>query len=341
MEFTARQIADILKGKVEGDPEVVVSRLEKIEEGTPGSMTFLANPLYTPHIYTTMSSIIVVNEDFVSTQAISGTLIRVENAYTSFAKLLEIFQNLQTTKKGISPYAFIAKNARIGKDVYIGEFVSIGENAIIGDQAQLYPQTFIGDNVSVGDNTKIFSGVKIYRDCKIGSNCTLHSGMVIGADGFGFAPQAGNEYKKVIQLGNVVIHDNVEIGANTTIDRATLGSTVIHYGVKIDNLVQVAHNVEIGENTVIAAQTGISGSTKIGKNCMIAGQVGIVGHLNIGDNVKIGAQSGIEHDIKDGEAFLGTPALEAGKTRRLYVYWRNFDQLAKKIYSLEKLFKKD
>jgi UDP-3-O-[3-hydroxymyristoyl] glucosamine N-acyltransferase len=265
----------------------------------------------------------------------------VENAYTSFAKLLEIFQNLQSGKKGISPYAFISKSAKIGEDVYIGEFVSVGDNAVIGNQVQLYPQTFIGDNVTIGDKTTIFAGVKIYHDCMVGSDCTLHAGIVIGADGFGFAPQADNQYKKVIQAGNVVIHDNVEIGANTTIDRATLGSTVIHRGAKIDNLVQLAHNVEIGENTVIAAQTGISGSTKIGKNCMIAGQVGIIGHLNIGDNVKIGAQSGIEHDIKDGDVFLGTPALEAGKTRRLYVYWRNFDQLAKKIYQLEKLLKKE
>ncbi len=341
MDFTARQIADVLNGKVEGDPEVTVSRLAKIEEGLPGTMTFLANPLYTPHIYTTKASIIVVNEDFIPAQPIAGTLIRVENAYTSFAKLLEIFQNLQSEKKGISPHSFISKSANIGEDVYIGEFVSVGENAVIGNQVQLHPQTFIGDNVTIGDKTTIFAGVKIYHDCVVGTNCTLHAGIVIGADGFGFAPQADNQYKKVIQAGNVVIHDNVEIGANTTIDRATLGSTVIHSGVKIDNLVQLAHNVEIGENTVIAAQTGISGSTKIGKNCLIAGQVGIVGHLNIGDNVKIGAQSGIEHDIKDGDVFLGTPALEAGKTRRLYVYWRNFDQLAKKIYQLEKLLKKE
>jgi UDP-3-O-[3-hydroxymyristoyl] glucosamine N-acyltransferase len=341
MEFTARQIADILNGKVEGDPEVVVSRLAKIEEGLPGTMTFLANPLYTPHIYTTKASIIIVNEDFIPSQSIAGTLIRVENAYTSFAKLLEIFQNMQSGKKGISPYAFISKSAKIGEDVYIGEFVSVGDNAVIGSNVQIYPQTFIGDNVTIGDNTTVYAGVKIYHDCMVGSDCTLHAGIVIGADGFGFAPQADNQYKKVIQAGNVVIHDNVEIGANTTIDRATLGSTVIHRGAKIDNLIQIAHNVEIGENTVIAAQTGISGSTKIGKNCMIAGQVGIVGHLNIGDNVKIGAQSGIEHDIKNGEVFLGTPALEAGKTRRLYVYWRNFDQLVKKIYQLEKLLKKE
>jgi len=341
MEFTARQIAEVLNGKVEGDPDVVVSSLSKIEEGLPRTMTFLANPIYTHHVYTTKASIVIVNEDFAPLQPFTCTLVRVENAYASFAKLMEIFQSLQSGKKGISPYAFISKSAKIGEGVYIAEFVSVGENAVIGKQAQIFPQAFIGDNVTVGDNTKIFSGVKVYHDCVIGNDCTLHAGTVIGADGFGFAPVSDNQYKKIVQVGNVIIHDNVEIGANTTVDRATLGSTVIHRGVKIDNLIQIAHNVEIGENTIIAAQTGISGSTKIGSNCMIAGQVGIVGHLTIGDNVKIGAQSGVEHDIKDGDTFLGTPALEAGKTRRLYVYWRNFDQLAKKIYQLEKLLKKE
>ncbi|MCX6248102.1 MAG: UDP-3-O-(3-hydroxymyristoyl)glucosamine N-acyltransferase [Bacteroidetes bacterium] len=341
MEFTAKQIAEVLKGKVEGDPEVVVSRLAKIEEGVPGTMTFLANPAYTPHIYSTRASIIVVNEDFAATQPVTGTLIRVENAYASFAMLMELFQSMQSGKKGISPYAFISKSARIGEDVYIGEFVSVGEHAVIGNKVQLHPQAFIGDNVTIGDKSIIYSGAKIYHDCVIGIDCTLHAGTVIGADGFGFAPLEGNEYKKIIQAGNVIIEDNVEIGANTTIDRATLGSTIIHRGAKIDNLVQLGHGVEIGENTIIAAQTGIAGSTKIGKNCMIAGQVGIVGHLTIGDNVKIGAQSGVEHDIKDGDAYLGTPALEVGKSRRLYVYWRSFDQLAKKIYQLEKLLKKD
>ena len=341
MEFTARQIAELLKGKVDGDPEIVVSSLSKIDEGLPGTMTFLANPVYTHHVYTTKAAIVIVNEDFAPIQSFACTLIRVENAYASFAKVMEIFQGQQSGKKGISPYAFISKSARIGEDVYIAEFVSVGENAVIGNQVQIFPQTFIGDNVKIGDKTTIFSGVKIYHDCVVGNDCTLHAGIVIGADGFGFAPVSDNQYKKIVQVGNVVIHDNVEIGANTTIDRATLGSTVISKGVKIDNLIQIAHNVEIGENTIIAAQTGISGSTKIGKNCMIAGQVGIVGHLNIGDNVKIGAQSGVEHDIKDGDAFLGTPALDIGKTRRLYVHWRNFDQLVKKIYQLEKLLKKE
>jgi UDP-3-O-[3-hydroxymyristoyl] glucosamine N-acyltransferase len=340
MEFTAQQVATILNGKVDGDPGVVVTSLSKIDEGLPGTMTFLANPVYTPYVYSTKASIVVVNEDFAPIQPFACTLIRVENAYASFAKLMEMFQSLQTDKKGISPYAFISKSAKIGEEVYIAEFVSIGENVVIGNHVHLYPHVFIGDNVTIGDKTMVFSGVKIYHDCVVGSDCTFHAGIVIGADGFGFAPLSDNQYKKIVQVGNVMIHDNVEIGANTTIDRATLGSTVIHKGVKIDNLIQIAHNVEIGENTVIAAQTGISGSTKIGKNCLIAGQVGIVGHLTIGDNVKIGAQSGIEHDIKDGEVYMGTPALEAGKTRRLYVYWRNFDQLVKKIYQLEKVIMK-
>jgi len=337
MELTARQIAEMLDGSVEGDPDISVSTLSKIEEGKPGTMTFLANPLYTNYIYHTQASIIVVNKDFTPMQSISGTLIRVENAYTAFARLLEIFSKNKTRKPGISPMAFISKSARVGENVYIGEFVYVGENAVIGNAVRIYPNSCLGDNSSVGDETLIYSGVKLYDGTVIGKNCTIHSGVVIGSDGFGFAPQDGSEFKKVIQTGNVIIEDNVEIGSNTTIDRATLGSTIIRKGVKLDNLIQIAHGVEIGENTVIAAQSGISGSTKIGKNCMIAGQVGIVGHLTIGDNVKIGAQSGIEHSIKDGEMWLGTPALEGGKARRLYVYWRNLDQIIKKVYQLEKL----
>jgi UDP-3-O-[3-hydroxymyristoyl] glucosamine N-acyltransferase len=340
MEFTARQIAEVLNGKVEGDPDITISKLAKIEEGLPGTMTFLANPAYTPFIYTTKASIIVVNNDFVPTQLLSGTLIRVADAYIAFAKLLEIFQEMQADNKGISPLAYIAKSAIVGQDVYIGEFVSVGENAVIGNKARLYPNSVVGNNSSIGENTILYAGVRIYHECVVGNGCTLHAGVVIGADGFGFVPQSESEYKKVIQAGNVVIHDHVEIGANTTIDRATLGSTVISKGVKIDNLVMIAHNVEIGENTVIVAQTGISGSTRIGKNCMIAGQVGIIGHLNIGDNVKIGAQSGIERDIKDGEIFLGSPGQEIHKTRRLYVYWRNFDELIKRITQIEHLLKK-
>lgn len=340
MEFTARQIATALNGTVEGNPDIIISNLSKIEEGEPGTMSFLANPVYTPYIYTTKSSIIVVNDDFVPIQPVPGTLIRVKDAYAAFARLLEIFNKSKSAKTGVSPLSFISKTAIIGENAYIGEFVFVGENAVIGNNVKLYPQVFIGDNSRIGDHATMLSGVKIYHDTIIGNNCTFHSGVVIGCDGFGFAPQSENEYKKIIQVGNVIIEDNVEIGANTTIDRASLGSTRICKGVKLDNLIQVGHAVEIGENTVIAAQTGIAGSTKIGKNCLIGGQVGIVGHLVIGDNVKIGAQSGIEHSIKDGEAYLGTPAQEIGKARRLYVHWRNLDQVIKRIYQIEKLLKK-
>jgi UDP-3-O-[3-hydroxymyristoyl] glucosamine N-acyltransferase len=339
MEFTARQIAAALNGTVEGNPDVLISNLSKIEEGAPGTMSFLANPVYTSYIYSTKSSVIVVNNDFVALQPISGTLIRVNDAYAAFAHLLEIFNKNKSGKTGVSPLSFISKTARIGENAYIGEFVFIGENVVIGNDVKLFPHVFIGDNTQIGDHTTMSSGVKIYHDTIIGNKCTFHSGVVIGSDGFGFAPQSENEYKKIIQVGNVIIEDNVEIGSNTTIDRASLGSTRICKGVKLDNLIQVGHGVEIGENTVIAAQTGVAGSTKIGKNCLIGGQVGIIGHLVIGDNVKIGAQSGIEHSIKDGEAYLGTPALEIGKARRLYVHWRNLDQVIKKIYNFEKLLK--
>ena len=340
MDFSARKIAEMLNGTVEGDPDICVSTLSKIEEGRPGSMTFLANPLYTSYIYSTQASIIVVNNDFVPSQAISGTLIRVEDAYMAFALLLELFNKAKTEKHGISPLAFVSTTAQVCETSYIGEFSSIGENVIIGNNVKIYPHTCVGDNTTICDETILYSGVNIYDNTFIGKNCTIHSGVVVGSDGFGFAPQNGNEFKKVIQTGNVIIEDNVEIGSNTTIDRATLGSTILRKGVKLDNLIQVAHNVEIGENTVIAAQSAIAGSTRIGKNCMIGGQVGIIGHITIGDNVKIGAQSGIEHSIKDGEMFLGSPAQEGGKARRLYVYWRNFDQIVKKVYQLEKLLNK-
>ena len=243
-------------------------------------------------------------------------------------------------KKGISPHAYVSKSASVGENVYLGENVVISDNVSIGDNSKIYPNCYIGDNTVIGGDALIYPNVTIYRDSVIGKNCTFHAGVVIGSDGFGFAPQTDNEYKKIIQAGNVIIEDNVELGANTTIDRATLGSTIIRKGAKLDNLVQIAHNAEVGENTVIAAQSAVAGSSKVGKNCMIAGQVGISGHITIGDNVKIGGQSGIEHSIKDGDFYIGTPALEAAKTRRLYVYWRNFDQLVKKIYQLEKLLKK-
>jgi UDP-3-O-[3-hydroxymyristoyl] glucosamine N-acyltransferase len=340
MEFTARQIAEALDGKVDGNEDVTISRLAKIEEGQPGTMTFLANPAYTPYIYSTHASVVVVNDDFVPGHPISATLIRVANAYAAFARLQEIFSAMISKKAGISPLAFISANARTGEKVYIGEFVYIGENAVIGNNVSLYPQTYIGDNVQIGDNTVIYPGVKIYHDCIVGRDCKIHAGVVAGSDGFGFVPQGEQGYRKIIQAGNVIIEDNVEIGANTTIDRATLGSTIIRKGVKLDNLIQVAHNVEIGENTVIAAQVGISGSTKIGRNCMIAGQVGIVGHLTIADNVKIGGQSGIEHSILEtGATYLGSPAVEASKARRTIIHIRNLDEIVRKIHFLEKFLK--
>jgi len=341
MEFSAQQVAKVLNGKVEGNPDIKVSDLGKIEEGTEGTMTFLANPAYTQYIYTTKASIIVVNDDFVPSQPVNGTLIRVANAYAAFARLLEIFNTTTRQKHGISSLSSVSTSAKLGEGVYIGEFTSVGENVVIGKNTVIYPNCTIGDESAIDEESIIYPGVTLYRKTIIGKRCTIHAGVILGADGFGFAPQTGDEYKKIIQTGNVVIEDHVEIGANTTIDRATLGSTIIHKGAKIDNLVQIAHNVEIGENTIIAAQTGISGSTKIGKNCLIAGQVGIIGHLTIADNVKIGAQSGIEHSIREtGAAFLGTPAAEARKTRRLYVYWRNFEDLVKRVYQLEKMSKK-
>jgi len=340
MKFKAKEIADLLEGVVDGNPEETVTKLSKIEHGEPSSLSFLANPKYTPYIYTTEASVVIVDKAFIPEKPIKCTLIKVENAYTSFAKLLEIYDQINRNKTGISEKAFIASSATVGKNVYIGEFAVISENAVINDNAKIYPQVYIGENVKIGTYTTLFAGVKIYSDNVIGNNCTLHAGVVIGADGFGFAPQEDNNYQKVPQIGNVIIEDNVEIGANTTIDRATLGSTIIRRGVKLDNLIQVAHNVEIGENTVIAAQTGVSGSTKIGKNCMIGGQVGIVGHITIGNKVQIGAQSGIGSNIKEGDVVLGSPALDVSTAKRSIVYYKNLPKLVERINELEKQLKK-
>lgn len=339
MIFTAGQIAGILNGKVEGNEAAEISTVSKIEEGAPGSLSFLANPKYTEYIYTTQASAVIVNKDFVAQKAIKTTLIRVDDAYQSFAKLLEYYNKLSGDKIGKDPQSSIASTASIGKNTYIGAFVFVGENAVIGDNAKLYPGTYVGDNAKVGADTTLFQGVKVYHDCVLGNNCTLHAGVVIGGDGFGFAPNAQNNYAKVPQVGNVVIEDNVEIGANTTIDRGTIGSTLIRKGVKLDNLIQIAHNVEVGENTVIAAQTGVAGSTKIGKNCMIGGQVGIVGHLTIGNNVKIAAQSGIGGDLKDGEIVQGSPAFTVGDYKRSYVLFRNLPEMKKQITELQKQLK--
>ncbi len=336
MKFTAKQIADALQGRVEGNSDIEVSDLSKIEEGKPGSLSFLANLKYASYIYTTKASIVIVNEDFVAEKPIDATLIRVKNAYASFASLLEMYQQAKPKKLGVSEKAYISPSASIGEGVYIGEFASIGDNCRIGNNSQIYPNSSIGDNCRIGNDTNIFSGVKIYEDCHVGNECTIHGGAVIGADGFGFAPLDDNNYRKVPQIGNVVLEDRVEVGANTTIDRATLGSTIIRRGAKIDNLIQIAHNVEIGENTVIAAQTGISGTTKIGKNCMIGGQVGIIGHLTIADNVKIAAQSGVGKSIlEEGTIVEGSPAINIRDFQRSYVHFRRFDRLVKRINDME------
>ena len=341
MKFTAEQIAKVLNGKIEGNKEAEVTTLSKIEEGKVGSLSFLANPKYTPYIYNTKASIVIVNSDFQASKALNCTIIRVADSYTAFSQLLDMYNEVKLNKSGISPQAAISESAKIGKNVYIGEFVVISDNAIVGDNAKLYPQTFIGENCKVGEDTTLFPGVKIYSDCIIGNKCTFHAGVVIGSDGFGFAPQEDDMYKKVAQIGNVIIEDYVEIGANSVIDRATLGSTIIRKGVKLDNLIQVAHNVEIGENTVMAALSGISGSTKIGKNCMIGGQVGMNGHINIGDNVKIGAQTGVISNVKDGRTIIGSPAIDVGAFMKASVYFKKLPELAQKINTLEKKLKEN
>lgn len=339
MHFSASQIASVLQGTVEGNPEVTISKLSKIEEGEPGSLSFLANPKYTSFIYSTKASVIIVGQDFTPEQPVQATLIRVADPYTAFARLLELYNQIKNEKTGVSSLAFVSPSARIGKDVYIGEFAYIGDHAVVGDRSKIFPQVHVGNNVSIGSETILYPGVIVYSDNKIGSRVTIHGGVVIGGDGFGFAPQETKDYKKVAQIGNVVIEDDVEIGSNTTIDRATLGSTIIRQGVKLDNLIQVAHNVEIGENTIIAAQTGISGSTKIGRNCMIAGQVGFVGHITIGNDVKIGAQAGVTGNVKDGMIVLGSPAMDISLFKKSIIYFRNFPDIVKRIDELEKKLK--
>jgi len=339
MEFSAKQIADILEGKIVGNAEVAVNRLSKIEEGEEGSLTFLANPKYIEFIYSTKASVAIVGLDFENTKTLPSTLtlIKVKDAYQSFAQLLEYYNHLKNDKTGIEDPVSISENVSLGKDVYLGAFTYVGKNTRIGDNTKIYPNTFIGDDVSIGNGVVIYAGCKIYSDTLIGDNCVIHAGAVLGADGFGFAPNQENEYSKVAQIGNVILEDFVEIGANTCIDRATLGSTIIKKGTKLDNLIQIAHNCEIGEHTVIAAQSGIAGSTKIGKNNMIGGQVGIIGHLNIANDVKIAAQSGIAGSIKkEGQILQGSPAIEAGKYQRSYVAFRKLPELMNKLSALEK-----
>ncbi len=337
MEFTAEAIAGFLKGDIEGNPDIKVNTVAKIEEGHPGALSFLANPKYEHYIYTTRSSVILVNKSFVPSEKIDATLIRVENAYEAFASLLRLVDQARPRKKGIHPTAVIESTAKIGKDVYIGPYAYIGENCIIEDGCSLYPHVYIGDNTKVGKNCIINPGVKIYHDCLLGESCIIHAGTVIGSDGFGFAPQSDSEYMKIPQLGNVILEDLVEIGANVTIDRATMGSTIIRRGVKLDNIIQIGHNVEVGENTVMAAQTGIAGSTKIGKNCMFGGQVGIAGHIKIANGTKIGAQAGILGDVKEeNTVILGSPAIEIKQFLKSSVIFKRLPDLKVKIDALEK-----
>jgi UDP-3-O-[3-hydroxymyristoyl] glucosamine N-acyltransferase len=336
LKFTATQIAGILEGEVEGNPETAVHKLSKIEEGEIGSLTFLANPKYTPYIYSTKASITIVNKDFVPEQVLSTTLIKVEDAYKSFSKLLEYYNQVKNNKVGIENPSFISESAAYGKGFYLGAFSYLGENVKIGDDVKVYPNVYIGDNVTIGNNVKLFAGAKVYSESIIGDGCVIHSGAIIGADGFGFTPNEKGEYSKVPQTGNVILEENVDVGAGTTIDRATLGSTILRKGVKIDNQIQIAHNVEIGAHTAIAAQTGIAGSTKIGKNCLIGGQVGIVGHITIGDRVRIQAQSGIGRNVKDDEVLQGSPALNYGDYNKSYVHFKNLPKLAKQVLDLEK-----
>ncbi len=336
MKFTAAQIAGILEGTVEGNPEIQVSKLAKIEEGTAGSLTFLANPKYTSYIYSTKASVTIVNDSFVPENEISTTLIRVEDAYKSFSKLLEYYNQVKLNKTGIEEPSFISESATYGENLYFGAFSYLGDNVQLGNNVKIYPNVYIGDNVTIGDNCVIFAGAKIYSESDIGDSVYIHSGAIVGADGFGFTPNENGEYQKVPQTGNVIIEDHVDIGAGTTIDRATLGSTIIRKGVKLDNQIQIAHNVEIGEHTAIAAQTGIAGSTKIGKNCLIGGQVGIVGHITIGDRVRIQAQSGIGRNVKDDEVLQGSPALNYGDYNKSYVHFKNLPRIAKTIHQLEK-----
>jgi len=339
MKFTANQIAEILGGEIEGDENVEVFKLAKIEEGEEGSLTFLSNPKYTNFIYDTKASIAIVNKDFVPERKIATTLIKVDDAYKAFSKLLEFYNQVKLNKTGIEQQTFISDSAIIGENLYLGSFSYISNNVKIGNNVKIYPNVYLGDNVEIGDNTTIFAGSKIYSETLIGSNCIIHSGAIIGADGFGFAPNEQGVYNKIPQIGNVIIEDNVDIGAATTIDRATLGSTIIRNGVKLDNQIQVAHNVEIGKNTVIAAQTGIAGSTKIGENCKIGGQVGIVGHISIGNNVRIQAQSGIGRNVNDNEVIQGSPAFGYNDFNKSYVYFKKLPELVATINSLEKEIK--
>lgn len=341
--FSAQQIASVLNGSIEGDPNVQVNNFSKIEEGRPGTITFLANPKYTHYIYTTEASIVLVNSDFVPEQPVNSTMIRVSNAYSALAVLLDMVEKSKPVRVGVETLAYVADSVTLGKDVYVGGFAYIDEDAKIGQKVRVYPHVYIGENVEIGENTTIYAGAKIYAGVKIGKNCIIHAGAVIGSDGFGFAPDEDGFYQKIPQMGSVIIEDYVEVGANTTIDRAVMDATIVRRGVKLDNLIQVAHNVEIGENTVMASQVGISGSTKVGKNCMFGGQVGLGGHITVGDNSNIGAQSGIISNVPEGSKIIGAPAIPVKNFFRSSVVfpklpdmYRQMNQMQKELDELKK-----
>lgn len=335
MEFSAKQIAQLIQGRVEGNEDAAISTFAKIEEGKPGAISFLANDKYTHYIYDTQSSVVLVNEDLKLEKEVQCTLIRVKNAYEAVAKLMQFYESMKPKKTGISSLAFIDPSATVGKDCYIGPFVAIGPGAVIGDGCVLHPHASIGERVTVGNNTEIYSNAVIYHDCKVGNRCILHAGCVIGADGFGFAP-AGEGYDKIPQIGIVTIEDDVEIGANTCVDRSTMGSTYVRHGVKLDNLVQIAHNTDIGANTVMSSQVGIAGSTKVGEWCMFGGQVGIAGHITIGNKVMLGAQSGVPGSIKDNQQLIGTPPMEMKPYFRSQAIFRRLPDMYKELNDLKK-----
>jgi len=337
MEFTAQQIADFLKGEVVGDPEVKVNNVTGIDEGKAGTLSFLANPKYEKYLYETKSSIVLINRDMELDKPVKTTLIKVDNAYEAFAGLLQMYEQAKPKASGISSLSSIDNTASLGDNPFVGDFTVISKNVRIGNNVRLYPQVYIGDNTEIGDNTILYPGVKVYHDCVIGSECIIHSGTVVGSDGFGFAPQEGAGFKKIPHLGNVIIEDNVELGSNVSIDRATMGSTIIRKGVKLDNLIQIAHNVEVGEHTVIAGQMGIAGSGKIGARCMIGGQVAINGHISIADDTKIGPQSAVANTVKEpGQILLGTPVMKLIDKKRAIAVYKQLPELYKLINKMEK-----
>lgn len=336
MEFSAEMIAAALGGEIVGNKDAMVSTFAKIEEGKAGALSFMANPKYEHYLYSTDSSIVIVNRTFEPKEAVKATLIKVDDAYGCFAKLLEMYVAYKPQKRGIHPTAVVAESATVGEDCYIGAYAVVDEGAVVGDSCKIYPHVYVGDGAQIGANTTLYSGVKIYEGCRIGQRCIIHSGAVVGSDGFGFAPNAEGRYEKIPQIGIVTIQDDVEIGANTTIDRATMGTTLISQGVKLDNLVQIAHNVTVGENTVMASQSGIAGSAKVGKQCMIGGQAGIVGHITVGNGVVVGSSSGVTNSLKDGEQIMGSFGIDARRFRRVNAVYRNLPEMQHSLNRLER-----